>query len=165
MKNIKVYSKQNELISDENYYENESDFINHIVSTNYFGKPERWTLKKELQEDGSYLFPGEVYEEEDVLEEADIPSFPGSSDVKHWVKLRAEYTIEITDVTEELGKKNCKDTAKKLIAELDWVNDTETTPLLSNRDDFIAYRSLLRALIINPVVNPTWPQRPEEEWE
>lgn len=165
MKKVNIYNKNKETISTDNIYENPDEFINWNISNNSWGLPERWTLKKELQEDGSYLFPGEVYDDADVIEEADIPSSPGSSDVKHWVKLRAEYTIEITDVTEELGKKNCKDTAKKLIAELDWVNDTETTPLLSNREDFVAYRSLLRALIIDPVVNPTWPERPQEEWE
>jgi len=168
MKNIKIYNKQNETVSDLNRYEDPTDFINHIVGTNYFGKPERWVRKKRegTNEFGepTIIYPDEVYDDLDVLGEEERPLFPDSEELETYVQLKAEYSIEITDVTEELGKAKCKAEAKKLIAELDWVLDTETQPLLSNRSEFIAYRSQLRQLIITPQVDPVFPNRPDEVW-
>jgi hypothetical protein len=169
--------------------EDPSEFINFNVSINGWGKPERWVRKKregtnELGEP-TIVYPDEVYEDLDVLGEEERPLFPhfqpqsiegeidfvspdmapsGIVPSETYVLLRAEYTIEITDVTEELGKANCKALAKTLIAELDWVLDTETQPLLSNRSEFIAYRSQLRQLIITPQVDPVFPNRPDEVW-
>lgn len=104
MKNIKVYNKQNELISDENRYENEFDFINHIVSTNYFGLPERWVLQN-----------SEPYEDSDVLQteerifehiEYELNDLGHTIEVKKqrkekWVKLKADYTIQIIDLEKD----------------------------------------------------------------
>ena len=170
--------------------EDPSEFINFNVSINGWGKPERWVRKKreavnELGEP-TIIYPDEVYDDLDVLDEEERPLFPkfqpqisegeidfvspdvapsGSVLTETYVQLKAEYTIEITDVTEELGKAKCKMEAKKLIAELDWVLDTETRPLLSNRSEFITYRSQLRQLIITPQVDPVFPSRPDEVWD
>jgi hypothetical protein len=89
MKNIKVYDKQNKLISDENKYENENDFINHIVSTNYFGKPERWIVEN-----------SEPYEESDVIDKELIIN-EDSEDTEVIVLLKADYTIEIIDLDKD----------------------------------------------------------------
>lgn len=64
----------------------------------------------------------------------------------------------------EYKKSLCKQEAKKRIAEYDWINDNETTPVLLNKEDFYTYRSALRELILNPVENPVWPEAPQEEW-
>ena len=118
MKNIKVYDKENKLISDENKYENENDFINHIVSTNYFGKPERWVLAKELMENGNpeepehWMWHSEYYEESDVLQTEvrtrsyivnEVNELGHTIEVQKdeketWVLLKADYTIEIIDL-------------------------------------------------------------------
>ena len=118
MKNIKVFNKENQLISDENYYENEFDFINHIVSTNYFGLPERRVQAKELMENGNpeetehWMWHSEYYEDSDVLqtEERNITYIINEvnelghtievekTKKENWVLLKADYTIEVIDL-------------------------------------------------------------------
>lgn len=55
-----------------------------------------------------------------------------------------------------------KDQAKARIAASDWSVLPDVG--LSNQADFVAYRSALRALITNPVVNPSWPVEPQPVW-
>ena len=113
MKNIKVYDKENKLISDENKYENENDFINHIVSTNYFGKPERWVLA-----DSDPYDPSDILQTEERISE-------NTGESSSWVLLRAEYTIEIEDITEKLNKDNRIIELKKLLSESDFRMTTD----------------------------------------
>lgn len=118
MKNVKVYNKQNQLISDQNHYENPEVFVNHIVSTNYFGLPERWVQAKELIENGNlnepehWMWHSEYYENSDILqtEERNITyiHYQTNEDgstieiekerIEIWILLKAEYTIEIIDL-------------------------------------------------------------------
>jgi len=96
MYNVTIKNKQGQVISDLNLYEDPSDFINHIVSTNYWGKPERIVRLKVAippEHDGGtgyFMYPDEQYEEEDVLETI--------NDLL--VRLKPEYTIEVTDYIE-----------------------------------------------------------------
>jgi hypothetical protein len=121
MKNIKIYNKQNQLISDGNKYENENDFLDYVISSNYFGKPERWVLAKELMENGNpnepehWMWHSEYYEGSDVLqtEERTISFIVNEVNelgetvevqkdkVETWVKLKADYTIEIIDLDQD----------------------------------------------------------------
>jgi len=56
------------------------------------------------------------------------------------------------------------------LSEVDWVNqpdviDTSLTPHLLNHSEFIAYRSALRAIAVNPIDgNLDWPVKPQEQW-
>jgi exo-beta-1,3-glucanase (GH17 family) len=64
---------------------------------------------------------------------------------------------------------DCKSQAQSLLQNTDWseipsVTNTANTPHLINSSDFVAYRNALRVLAINPVVNPTWPTKPTEQW-
>lgn len=60
--------------------------------------------------------------------------------------------------------------AERLLAATDWVNqpdvyDPANTPHLTNRDDFIAYRSQVRAIAVNPVEGDLyWPTEPTAVW-
>ena len=60
--------------------------------------------------------------------------------------------------------------AVRLLAATDWVNqpdvyDPANTPHLTNRDAFVAYRSQIRAIAINPVDgNLDWPTEPVAVW-
>ena len=63
----------------------------------------------------------------------------------------------------------CKQTASSLLYQTDWtvipdVSNPDNTPHLTNKDEFVAYRNLIRALAINPVTNPVWPQKPTAQW-
>jgi hypothetical protein len=73
--------------------------------------------------------------------------------------------------TEEAQAKNtCKTKAKQILYETDWTsisdvgNPQTANPYLANQAAFIAYRSIIRNYAINPVVNPTWPTLPTEQW-
>jgi len=61
----------------------------------------------------------------------------------------------------------CKRKAKQLLSESDWsvLSDvTIGTPALTNQADFIAYRTQIRELAVNPVANPIWPTEPTPIW-
>lgn len=64
-----------------------------------------------------------------------------------------------------------KSTASSLLSETDWVNqpdvaDPDNPPYLYNKAEFITYRSLLRAIAINPTDGDLdWPVKPNEVWK
>lgn len=60
--------------------------------------------------------------------------------------------------TEENKKK-----ASELLAETDWTVLPDVTNL-SNKDDFVAYRSALRAIAVNPTFDATFPVKPDTVW-
>lgn len=63
-----------------------------------------------------------------------------------------------------------KTTAERRLAATDWVNqpdvyDPANTPHLTNRDAFLAYRSQVRAIAVNPTEgNLNWPTEPTAVW-
>lgn len=62
-----------------------------------------------------------------------------------------------------------KSRAMTLLQETDWteipsVSDTGLTPHLVNISQFIAYRTSLRAIAVNPPVVAAWPTKPAEQW-
>lgn len=71
--------------------ENFAEWIQHCESISAWGKPERWVLHKDES-------MSEAYDEADVLEEK-IEEHDGRQ-VK-LVKLKAEYTVEIEDISQE----------------------------------------------------------------
>ena len=62
----------------------------------------------------------------------------------------------------EFKKNNCKEEAKKRIANCDWSVLPDVN--ISNKSDFEDYRSQLRNLILNPVEDPIFPEEPQPIW-
>lgn len=63
----------------------------------------------------------------------------------------------------------CKEQASQLLYETDWttipdVADPANSPYLTNQAEFIAWRSQIRALAVNPVADPIFPPKPNEIW-
>jgi len=64
----------------------------------------------------------------------------------------------------------CKQTATSLLQGTDWTSiadvgdPTKANPYLVNQAAFISYRSTVRNLAVNPVVDPVFPTAPTEEW-
>ena len=64
----------------------------------------------------------------------------------------------------------CKSTASGILASTDWTaipdvaDPLKSNPYLMNQDEFVAYRSTVRNLAVNPVENPTFPTAPTEQW-
>ena len=61
-----------------------------------------------------------------------------------------------------VAKANCKSKAKELLVASDWSVLSDIN--IINSAEFIAYRALLRELVINPVTDPTYPTEPKPVW-
>lgn len=72
---------------------------------------------------------------------------------------------------EEIQAQN-KAEASSLLQQTDWTatvdiaNPQYSNPYLMNQDDFLAYRSAVRAIAVNPPTTPVtvWPTLPTEQW-
>jgi hypothetical protein len=75
---------------------------------------------------------------------------------------KAEVDAEIARLETQEPLNNCKAEAKKRIAATDWSVLPDVS--ISNRAEFEEYRAELRALIITPVANPSYPVEPQPVW-
>ena len=73
-----------------------------------------------------------------------------------------EVTYDLQAVTAQAQKDACSMQAKALLQASDWASLSDVD--LTNKADFIAYRSALRNLALNPVENPTFPTEPTPVW-
>lgn len=73
-------------------------------------------------------------------------------------------------VQSQAKKLDCKAQATQILQNTDWTsigdvgNPQMSNPYLVNQAAFIAYRSQIRALAVNPVEDPVWPIQPTEQW-
>ena len=64
----------------------------------------------------------------------------------------------------------CKATAQGILSNTDWTSIADvadplkSNPYLVNQAAFISYRSTVRNLAVNPVVDPVFPTAPTEQW-
>jgi hypothetical protein len=77
--------------------------------------------------------------------------------------------IEVTDYwppapTDQQLKDACVSEAKARLVNTDYSQLPDVSASLTNAADFAAYRSQVRALLINPVANPSWPTLPTAIW-
>ena len=77
----------------------------------------------------------------------------------------AEVEVEVA----KIDKEECKAKASALLYETDWttipdVADPANSPYLTNQAEFISWRSQIRQLAVNPVVNPVFPPTPQAVW-
>lgn len=77
---------------------------------------------------------------------------------------------EIARLNADQPLADCKSQASKLLYQTDWTSiadvadPAKSNPYLMNQAEFIAYRSQIRALAVNPVANPVWPTMPTAQW-
>lgn len=116
-----------------------TEWIAEGVKANWWGLPERWVLHKD---EGGFYDDADVIGEEMQVVEPGIPFVPGKPAVyeagiliaeavpaqqevppvlKKFAKLRAEYTIEIEDITDELEREEMNAKALKFLADTDWL--------------------------------------------
>jgi hypothetical protein len=100
------------------------------VAGNWWGKPERWVLHKDEP-------MAEGYDEADVLEERIVEDYPAidavmddtgaivqeaiSAKTHKEVKLKAEYTIEILDISDQVEQEKQNAEALAYLASTDWL--------------------------------------------
>jgi len=77
---------------------------------------------------------------------------------------------EIVTLDQQAPFTACKTEATRRLYASDWTtiadvaDPTKSNPYLTNQADFVSYRSNLRKLAVNPVVNPVWPVEPTAQW-
>ena len=73
-----------------------------------------------------------------------------------------QVNYDLSAVTAQSQKDDCKAQAKALLAASDWsvLPDVQIT----NRAAFDNYRAILRGYVISPVTDPTWPTEPQPVW-
>ena len=81
-----------------------------------------------------------------------------------------EVSYDLAAVDEQAAKNTCKQQATSILQSTDWTSipdvgdPTKANPYLVNQAVFISYRSTVRNLAVNPVVDPVWPVAPTEQW-
>lgn len=60
---------------------------------------------------------------------------------------------------------NCKQKAQILLNESDWTDLYSVRNKLENINEWDSYRELIRELRINPIENPTFPNKPKTIWQ
>ena len=80
-----------------------------------------------------------------------------------------EVAYNLQAVNEQAQKDDCKSQASSLLYATDWttipdVADPINNPYLTNQAEFIAWRSQIRELAVNPVVDPVFPTQPTAQW-
>ena len=136
---------------------NPTQWISDCIASNAWGKPERWVLHKDEP-------MAEAYDEADVLEERIFEDMPAQDAVMDdagaivqeaiparthkEVKLRAEYSVEIEDISAKV--KQDKDNAEALayLAETDWMVIREVDAGIPCPIDVKAKRAEARAKIV-----------------
>lgn len=90
-----------------------------------------------------------------------------------WIQQWAVVDLDPEQIAynEDQAKANNKAQAESLLSETDWtatvdINDPQySNPYLGNQPEFLAYRSSVRQIAVNPPVTvATWPTKPEEVW-
>jgi len=97
--------------------------------------------------------------------------------VDAYVEDNTVYTVAVEPLTEEeiaardaSAKAKVKAQAEDMLKASDWtqypdVTNTLNVPHLINGDEWVTYRALVRAIVLNPPVTVTeWPTKPEEQW-
>ena len=69
---------------------------------------------------------------------------------------------EAKDAVDAALKQSNKDRAAKLLDETDWTQVADC-PLL-NKQEFIDYRAIVRAIALNPTIDAVFPELPTNQW-
>ena len=76
---------------------------------------------------------------------------------------------QIAAKNEELAQQN-KATGKQLLSDTDWTaipsvaDPLQSNPYLMNQNEFFAYRSAVRDIVLNPTFDAVFPEEPVEIW-
>lgn len=147
MKNFKVTEKSGAVIS----YRGDDSFLIKISDFGH-GLPERWVLHKDEP-------MAEAYDDADVLEEQTEQvdhsvsvSESGEETVlsrtKKMVKLKAEYTVEIEDITAKVAQDAINAEALAYLAATDWMIIREVDAGVACPAEIKAERAAARARIV-----------------
>lgn len=130
----------------------------------------------------SFTIPFQAPEKYAPVLNSPTPSFDGMTQgyrevapVKQgneWMQQFEVYSLDAEQIAynEEQAKQSNKTQAEDMLKASDWtqypdVTNTLNVPHLINGDEWVAYRALVRAIVLNPPVTVAeWPTKPEEQW-
>jgi hypothetical protein len=105
---------------------------------------------------------------ENTIEVENLSDYPGAVYCPYWISIGMD--INTPEPIFVIPASQNKAEAVARLAATDWVNepdvyDPTNTPHLTNRDAFLAYRSEVRIVAVNPVEgNIDWPIEPTAVW-
>jgi hypothetical protein len=82
----------------------------------------------------------------------------------------AQMTPEMINAMHQSQAANIAAQGKTILANTDWTaiasiaDPTESDPYLTNRAEFLSYRSAVRAIVLNPSYDSVYPTAPVEHW-
>lgn len=135
-----------------------------------------------LNPNTSFPIPFQAPEDYAPVLESPIPEFdkitqgvrevqPEKDALGNWMRTYEVYELDAEQIEANtlVAKEQVKVTATGLLSATDWVevpsvSNTENTPHLTNYAEFISYRLAVRAIVVDPVLNPEWPKLPTEAW-
>lgn len=152
MKKVIIRNKQG-IETHGTEMENPAQWIAHCVENNFWGKPERW-IKENSEE----------YSQDDVLDNRLFEVSPGFAEqlddsgnvlqqailaiTETQVKLKAEYTIEIIDITQEIEQQRINLESLKYLQDTDWYIIREVDSGIPCPAEIKAARAAARAAIV-----------------
>ena len=99
------------------------------------------------------------------FEEGFKETTPVKDDYGVWLRQWEVYKLTADEISmkENSIKRFNKDTASRLLKETDWTQALDVS--LNNKQEFIDYRAMLRAIAINPPARrATFPNKPKSVW-
>jgi hypothetical protein len=114
-------------------------WIAECVASDAWGKPERWVLHKDEP-------MAEAYDDADVIAEEIVESTDGPA--QKMVKLKAEYTVEIEDITAQVAQEAINAEALAYLASTDWLVIREVDAGVPCPTDIKTLRAEARAKVV-----------------
>jgi hypothetical protein len=100
----------------ESVYTSKIDDFSEVIALNSvsekWGKPEHWVLHKDEP-------MAQAYDDADVLEEEMRDTLDGVA--QKWVKLKAQYTVEVTDISAQVVQDAINAEALAYLSSTDWL--------------------------------------------
>lgn len=158
MKNLKII-KQDSLVQTALFDSDKGleEFVKLLETQHPWGKPERWVLHKDEP-------MAETYDEADVIAEEIrefTPAIPAVLDeqgveitpaipavAEKWVKLKAEYTVEIEDISAQVAQQEINAEALAYLASTDWLIIREVDAGVPCPAEIKAERAAARARVV-----------------
>jgi hypothetical protein len=109
--------------------------------------------------------PIELVQHKDVAVESiiiDVSDLPTDKEFFNAWELIDGKVVVNSDKKSAIKKEQCVSKAKLLLSDTDWTQVSDVG--LENFAEFTAYRKSLRQLVLNPVENPTFPNKPNPAW-
>lgn len=122
---------------------------------------------------GPFVFNGYPSSYDPMWENIEeIPPILTDGKYQQSYKITEKYTPEEKKaMQDQMARDSNKSQAESLLQQTDWTatvdisNPTYSNPYLGNQDAFLAYRSQVRQIAVNPpVVVDVWPEKPNEVW-